>query len=79
MKAIFKLNNEKLIFNFRVLKEREIVNKTQKNMLKEKSMKIQNLVRSERQKCDRQLNIAQKDNVLATKKYKNFTNMFKDV
>jgi dynein regulatory complex protein 1 len=27
MKAIFKLNNEKLQFNFRVLKEREIVNK----------------------------------------------------
>jgi dynein regulatory complex protein 1 len=28
MKAIFKLNNEKLVFNFRVLKEREIVNKS---------------------------------------------------
>jgi predicted metallo-beta-lactamase superfamily hydrolase len=29
MKAIFKLNNEKLVFNFRVLREREIVNKAQ--------------------------------------------------
>ena len=29
MKAIFKLNNEKLLFNFRVLREREIVNKAQ--------------------------------------------------
>jgi hypothetical protein len=40
MKAIFKLNNEKLLFNFRVLREREIVNKAQKTMLRDKLMKI---------------------------------------
>ena len=40
MKAIFKLNNEKLVFNFRVLREREIVNKAQKTMLRDKLMKI---------------------------------------
>lgn len=79
MKAIFKLNNEKLVFNFRVLREREIVNKAQKTMLRDKLMKIQNLVRAERLKYETQLSVAQKDNVLKTKKYKEFTNMFKDV
>ena len=48
-------------------------------MLKDKLMKIKNLVRAEHLKYETQLNSAQKDNVLKTKKYKEFTNMFKDV
>jgi hypothetical protein len=48
-------------------------------MLKDKLMKIKNLVRAEHLKYETQLHGAQKDNVLKTKKYKEFTNMFKDV
>jgi hypothetical protein len=48
-------------------------------MLKDKLMKIKNLVRAEHLKYETQLQGAQKDNVYKTKKYKEFTNMFKDV
>ena len=49
------------------------------SLLKDKKMKISNLVRSEKIKYDSLLAAAQAANVLKTKKYKEFTNMFKDV
>jgi dynein regulatory complex protein 1 len=48
MKAIFKLNDEKLKFNFTVLKQREKVNKTTADNLKKKKGEIMESVRNEK-------------------------------
>lgn len=50
MKAIFKLNDEKLKFNFTVLRQREKVNKTTADNLKKKKGEIMETVRNEKQK-----------------------------
>jgi dynein regulatory complex protein 1 len=54
MKAIFKLNDEKLRFNFRVLREREKVNKSTSDNLKKKKAEVLESVRNERTKYDKQ-------------------------
>jgi hypothetical protein len=48
MKAIFKLNDEKLKFNFTVLRQREKVNKTTADNLKKKKGEIMETVRNEK-------------------------------
>lgn len=50
MKAIFKLNDEKLRFNFTVLRQREKVNKTTSDMLKKRKAEIMEAVRQEERK-----------------------------
>jgi len=50
MKAIFRLNDEKLKFNFKVLKEREKVNKQTNDNLKKRRAEIMEAVRNEKQK-----------------------------
>jgi len=50
MKAIFKLNDEKLKFNFKVLREREKVNKQTGESLKKRRAEIMETVRNEKTK-----------------------------
>lgn len=50
MKAIFKLNDEKLTFNFTVLRQREKVNKTTSDNLKKRKGEIMQTVRDEKAK-----------------------------
>jgi len=50
MKAIFKLNDEKLTFNFTVLRQREKVNKTTSDNLKKRKGEIMSTVRDEKAK-----------------------------
>lgn len=52
MKAIFKLNDEKLKFNFKVLKEREKVNKQTKDSLRKRQAEIMEAVRNEKKKYE---------------------------
>jgi len=52
MKAIFKLNDEKLRFNFTVLRQREKVNKTTKDHLKKRQGEIMQSVRDEKKKFE---------------------------
>jgi len=50
MKAIFKLNDEKLKFNFKVLREREKVNKQTGESLNKSRAEIMETVRNEKTK-----------------------------
>jgi dynein regulatry complex protein 1 len=52
MKAIFRLNDEKLSFNFKVLKEREKVNKQTGDTLKKRKAEIMEAVRNEKIKFE---------------------------
>lgn len=79
MKAIFKLNDEKLKFNFKVLREREKVNKQTGESLKKRRAEIMETVRNEKTKFTNKQQEYQQINVRLTKAYKNFTNKFKDL
>lgn len=79
MKAIFKLNEEKLTFNFKVLKEREKVNKATGDTLKKRRAEIMEAVRNEKIKFTKKQAEYQYINVKLTKDYKNYTNIFKDL
>lgn len=79
MKAIFKLNDEKLKFNFTVLRQREKVNKTTADNLKKKKGEIMETVRNEKTKFLEKQAQYQKTNIKETKNYKNYTNIFKDL
>jgi len=79
MKAIFKLNDEKLKFNYTVLRQREKVNKTTSDHLKKRKTEIMQTVRDEKSKFMEKQQHYQKINVRLTKDYKNFTNIFKDL
>jgi dynein regulatory complex protein 1 len=79
MKAIFKLNEEKLTFNFKVLKEREKVNKATGDTLKKRRAEIMEAVRNEKIKFTKKQSEYQYINVKLTKDYKNYTNIFKDL
>ncbi len=48
MKAVFRLNEEKLDFNKKVLFDREKANSSHKLNLKERERKLENMVRSEK-------------------------------
>ncbi len=52
MKAIFKQNDEKIKFNFKVLKEREKVNKQTKDSLRKRQAEIMEAVRNEKKKYE---------------------------
>jgi dynein regulatory complex protein 1 len=73
MKAIFKLNDEKLKFNFTVLKQREKVNKTTADNLKKKKGEIMESVRNEKTNFLKKQLQYQKTNIKETKSYKNYT------
>lgn len=46
MKAVYRLNEEKLEFNYRVLKEREKVNKATLDNLKKRERKYRDVLRT---------------------------------
>ena len=46
MKAVYRLNEEKLDFNTRVLDERSQVNKKSENMLKKRKTRYEGIVRN---------------------------------
>ena len=76
MKAVYRLNEEKLDFNHKVLNEREKVNKIMKDSLKKKSsIKKEGLINVIR-KFDFQSTKFARDNRNMTKDYKRFTKEF---
>lgn len=79
MKAIFKLNDEKLKFNFRVLTERQRVNESTNSTLKKKKDRVMQAVRDVKLEYEVKQKKFQTINVKLTKDYKSFTNTFKDL
>ena len=76
MKAVFRLNEEKLDFNHKVLFEREKVNKTTIESLKRKRRHYQEVLRTVKEKYDAQILTAANFNKAMTKDYKKFTREF---
>jgi dynein regulatory complex protein 1 len=73
MKAVYRLNEEKLEFNYKVLKEREKVNGMTINSLKTKERRNKDILRTVKEKFDRQSKDFQRDNIKLTDDYKKFT------
>lgn len=76
MKAVYRLNEEKLDFNHRVLREREKVNKATIEGLKKRERKYKEVLRNVKEKFDTQALKYAKDNKSMTKDYKKFTRDF---
>ena len=76
MKAVYRLNEEKLDFNQRVLKERETVNKSAIEGLKKRERKFRDVLRTVKEKFEAQTKKYAKDNKVMTKDYKKFTKEF---
>jgi dynein regulatory complex protein 1 len=79
MKAVYRLNEEKLEFNYKVLKEREKVNGMTINSLKTKERRNKDILRTVKEKFDRQSKDFQRDNIKLTDDYKKFTKQFKEL
>ena len=67
MKAVYRLNEEKLDFNHKVLKDREAVNRTTIEGLKKKQRKMKNILRNVKEKFEIQSKKFVKDNKHMTK------------
>jgi len=76
MKAVYRLNQEKLGFNYDVLNERQQVFQKQKKGLKSKLNKDTQKLREELEQFKNQQAEAKNQNTLHTKDYKFFTNEF---
>ena len=76
MKAVYRLNEEKLDFNQRVLKEREKVNKSAIDGLKKRVRRYKDNLRLAKDKFEIQTKKYAKDNKVMTKDYKKFTAEF---
>jgi len=76
MKAVYRLNQEKLGFNYDVLNERQQVFQKQKKGLKSKLNKDTQRLRDELEQFKNQQAEAKNQNTLHTKDYKFFTNEF---
>jgi len=76
MRAVYKLNEEKLDFNHKVLKDRETVNKTTIESLKKRQRRMKDLLRRVQIKFEVQSKKYVKDNKAMTKEYKKFTKEF---
>ena len=79
MKAVYRLNEEKLEFNHKVLKEREKVNSNTIAGLKNKDRRSRDILRTVKEKFDTQSKEYQKQNVKLTEDYKKFTKQFKEL
>lgn len=55
MKAVYRLNEEKLDFNTKVLSERSAVNKKAKDMLKTREQRYRNIVRDVKKAYQKEL------------------------
>jgi len=73
MKAVYRLNEEKLDFNHKVLADREKVNKSMLESLKKKERKFKEVKSTVKQKFETQSQKFEKDNKAMTKDYKRFT------
>jgi dynein regulatory complex protein 1 len=79
MKAVYRLNEEKLEFNHKVLKEREKVNTNTITGLKKKDRTNRSQLRTVKEKFEAQSKQYQKDNIKLTEDYKKFTKQFKEL
>jgi len=79
MKAVYRLNEEKLEFNYKVLKERAEVNKHTSDSLKTKERRNKDILRTVKEKFERQSKDFQRENVKLTDDYKKFTKQFKEL
>ena len=73
MKAVYRLNEEKLDFNTKVLGERSVVNQKAKDMLKKRSQMFKQYVRDVKGAFKEQLAKDQKFNLDKTAEFKRFT------
>lgn len=73
MKAVYRLNEEKLDFNHKVLADREKVNKITLDNLKKKERKFKEVKNTVKIKFEAQSTKFEKDNKGMTKDYKRFT------
>ena len=76
MKAVYRLNEEKLEFNYRVLKDRELVNKATLDSLKKRERKFRDVLRTVKGKFESQHKSFTHSNKVMTKDYKKFTKEF---
>ncbi len=79
MKAVYRLNEEKLEFNHKVLKEREKVNSNTITSLKAKDRRNKDILRTVKEKFERQSKDFQRENIKLTEDYKKFTKQFKEL
>lgn len=79
MKAVYRLNEEKLEFNHKVLKEREKVNSNTILGLKAKERRNRETLRIVKTKFDAQASLFAKENATLTEGYKKFTRQFKEL
>lgn len=77
MKAVYRLNEEKLEFNHRVLVDREFVNQKQEKALKNRQRKFLDQRRRRRGDYFSDMAKQQATNIHLTEQYKNFTKLFK--
>lgn len=73
MKAVYRLNEEKLDFNHRVLLDRETVNQKQEKALKNRHRSFLDQRRRRRQDFFTDMGKKQETNIYLTNKYKEFT------
>lgn len=73
MKGVYRLNEEKLEFNLKVLKEREKVNNNTCASLKSKERRNKDILRTVKEKFERQSKEYQRENLKLTDDYKKFT------
>lgn len=76
MKAVYRLNEEKLGFNHKVLKEKEQVSLTTIKGLKKRQQKFKEVLRTVKDKFESLTKKYAKDNKAMTKDYKKFTRDF---
>jgi dynein regulatory complex protein 1 len=73
MRAVYRLNEEKLEFNHKVLHDREEVNKGTLNSLKSKERRIKGTKSTVKAKFEAQSKYYEEKNKSYTKDYKRFT------
>jgi len=79
MKATYQLNQEKLEYNFQVLKKRDDENTITKNQQKRKITKLQDVLNNLKTKLNDQEKDTKKGNVSLMEEYKKICEQFKDL
>ena len=79
MKAVFRLNEEKLDFNHKVLSEREKVNTSTIQSLKRKSRHYREVLKTVQLRYETLTVDKAKENKFLTKEYKKYTRDFLDL
>jgi dynein regulatory complex protein 1 len=79
MKAVYRLNEEKLDFNTKVLQERSTVNKKSQDLLKKRELRYRGIVSSVKIAFRTELAKKQRENQKSTSDFKRFTKQFKEL